>query len=139
MFGRFREEDGRVDLKRGGLLPIVSGGRVLALRLGVPATATVIARNSSSDKPVSDKMMRFEGTAIVFDSEEEAMKACSQRGRACALQTVFNKQCAALARDRAFVGLATSADPRETQRKAIDECARNGGARCVLQVFFCSF
>jgi signal-transduction protein with cAMP-binding, CBS, and nucleotidyltransferase domain len=40
IFGRFREEGGRVDLKRGGLLPIVSGGRVLALRLGCPATAT---------------------------------------------------------------------------------------------------
>jgi CBS domain-containing protein len=40
IFGRFREEDGRVDLKRGGLLPIVSGGRVLALRMGAPATAT---------------------------------------------------------------------------------------------------
>lgn len=40
IFGRFREQDGRVDLKRGGLLPIVSGGRVLALRLGVTATAT---------------------------------------------------------------------------------------------------
>jgi signal-transduction protein with cAMP-binding, CBS, and nucleotidyltransferase domain len=40
IFGRFREEDGRVDLKRGGLLPIVSGGRVLALRLAVKATAT---------------------------------------------------------------------------------------------------
>jgi signal-transduction protein with cAMP-binding, CBS, and nucleotidyltransferase domain len=40
MFGRFREQDGRVDLKRGGLLPIVSGGRVLALQLGSPATAT---------------------------------------------------------------------------------------------------
>ncbi len=40
IFGRFREEDGRVDLKRGGLLPIVSGGRVLALQMGVAATAT---------------------------------------------------------------------------------------------------
>ncbi|HVY99963.1 MAG TPA: DUF294 nucleotidyltransferase-like domain-containing protein [Dongiaceae bacterium] len=40
IFGRFREEDGRVDLKRGGLLPIVSGGRVLALNMGSKATAT---------------------------------------------------------------------------------------------------
>ena len=40
IFGRFRQEGGRVDLKRGGLLPIVSGGRVLALRLGAKATAT---------------------------------------------------------------------------------------------------
>ena len=39
----------------------------------------------------------------------------------------------------AVVGLATSADPRETQRKAIDECVKGGGTRCVLQVFFCSF
>ena len=72
-------------------------------------------------------------------AEQEAMKSCSQRGRACALQSVFNKQCAALARDGAFVGLATSTDPRETQRKAIDECVKGGGTRCVLQVFFCSF
>jgi signal-transduction protein with cAMP-binding, CBS, and nucleotidyltransferase domain len=40
IFGRFRQQDGRVDLKRGGLLPIVSGGRVLALKLGAKATAT---------------------------------------------------------------------------------------------------
>ena len=72
-------------------------------------------------------------------AEQEAMKACSQRGRACVLRSVFNKQCAALARDGAVVGLATSADPRETQRKAIDECVKGGGTRCVLQVFFCSF
>src|SRR5581483_9324439 len=37
IFGRFREQDGRVDLKRGGLLPIVSGGRVLALGMGSQA------------------------------------------------------------------------------------------------------
>jgi signal-transduction protein with cAMP-binding, CBS, and nucleotidyltransferase domain len=40
IFGRFREQGGRVDLKRGGLLPIVSGGRVLALNMGSKATAT---------------------------------------------------------------------------------------------------
>lgn len=32
--------EGRVDLKRGGLLPIVSGARVMALKLGAPAIAT---------------------------------------------------------------------------------------------------
>ena len=33
-FGRFKTRKGRVDLKIGGLFPIVAGGRVLALRLG---------------------------------------------------------------------------------------------------------
>jgi signal-transduction protein with cAMP-binding, CBS, and nucleotidyltransferase domain len=33
-FGRFKTKKGRVDLKMGGLFPIVAGGRVLALRLG---------------------------------------------------------------------------------------------------------
>lgn len=34
LFGRFKTRKGRVDLKIGGLFPIVAGGRVLALRLG---------------------------------------------------------------------------------------------------------
>jgi signal-transduction protein with cAMP-binding, CBS, and nucleotidyltransferase domain len=33
-FGRFRTKKGRIDLKIGGLFPIVAGGRVVALRLG---------------------------------------------------------------------------------------------------------
>jgi signal-transduction protein with cAMP-binding, CBS, and nucleotidyltransferase domain len=33
-FGRFKTRKGRIDLKVGGLFPIVAGGRVLALRLG---------------------------------------------------------------------------------------------------------
>jgi signal-transduction protein with cAMP-binding, CBS, and nucleotidyltransferase domain len=39
-FGRFRQKEGRVDLKIGGLFPIVAGGRVLALKLGVSALST---------------------------------------------------------------------------------------------------
>ena len=72
-------------------------------------------------------------------AEQEAMKVCSQRGHACAVRMVFNKQCGALARDGNFVGVATAADPRETQQKALQECTKNGGSRCALQVFFCSF
>ncbi len=33
-FGRFKTQKGRIDLKVGGLFPIVAGARVLALRLG---------------------------------------------------------------------------------------------------------
>lgn len=40
-FGNLRTEQGRLDLKRHGLLPIVAGARLLALRLGERATSTV--------------------------------------------------------------------------------------------------
>ena len=72
-------------------------------------------------------------------AEKEAMNACSQRGKACVLRTVFNKQCAALAWDRSFAGWATSTEPREAQQKAVEACTKDGGTRCALHVFFCSF
>jgi hypothetical protein len=72
-------------------------------------------------------------------AEKEAMNACSQRGKACVLQTVFNKQCAALAWDRSFVGWATSTEPREARQKAVEECTKDGGTKCAIHVFFFSF
>jgi CBS domain-containing protein len=40
-FGRLRtDDDRRIDLKRGGLLPLVSAARLMALKLGTPATGT---------------------------------------------------------------------------------------------------
>jgi signal-transduction protein with cAMP-binding, CBS, and nucleotidyltransferase domain len=39
-FGGFRTQDGRLDLKRGGLLPVTAGARVLALKHGVAETST---------------------------------------------------------------------------------------------------
>lgn len=41
LFGRFRTDDqGRIDMKGGALLPIVSGARVMALRHGIAALST---------------------------------------------------------------------------------------------------
>jgi signal-transduction protein with cAMP-binding, CBS, and nucleotidyltransferase domain len=40
MFGRFRLTEGRVDLKAGGLLPLVGAARAMALAHGVAATET---------------------------------------------------------------------------------------------------
>jgi CBS domain-containing protein len=41
-FGRLKtDNDGRIDLKLGGLLPVVSAARLMALKLGVAATGTV--------------------------------------------------------------------------------------------------
>ncbi len=39
-FGRFRLEDGRMDLKKGGIMPIFSSARVLALKHRIEARAT---------------------------------------------------------------------------------------------------
>jgi DNA polymerase-3 subunit epsilon/CBS domain-containing protein len=40
-FGRFSLENGRTDLKKGGLLPIVSAARVMALRHGIAERSTL--------------------------------------------------------------------------------------------------
>lgn len=40
LFGRFRMQDGRIDLKRGGLMPLVNVARTLALRVGSTARST---------------------------------------------------------------------------------------------------
>jgi len=71
-------------------------------------------------------------------AEKEAMAICAQRGKACSLRTAFNKQCGALAADRAITGLGAAADQGEANQKAIDECKRAGGAKCVLHISFCS-
>jgi hypothetical protein len=67
------------------------------------------------------------------------MAACAQRGKECVLRTAFNKQCGALAADRNFTGLGVSADQREALQKALDECKKAGGTRCVPHISFCSF
>lgn len=71
-------------------------------------------------------------------AEKEAMAACSQRGKGCVLRTAFNKQCGALAADRNFTGWGASTDQRAAQQKAIDDCKKAGGTRCVLHISFCS-
>ena len=40
IFNRFRTENGRIDVKRDGLLTLVSGARVLALKNRIPVLAT---------------------------------------------------------------------------------------------------
>jgi polygalacturonase len=55
------------------------------------------------------------------------------------LRTAFNKGCGALAADRDITGCGTSTDAREANQKAIDDCRKAGGARCVLHISFCSF
>lgn len=49
-FGGFRTENGRLDLKRGGLLPITAGARVLALKHGIAETSTAARLERVAEK-----------------------------------------------------------------------------------------
>lgn len=72
-------------------------------------------------------------------AEREALNACAQRGRNCSILTSFNKQCGAVAADREFFGWGTHDDQRTAQQRALDECKKDGGARCALRISFCSY
>jgi Domain of unknown function (DUF4189) len=80
-----------------------------------------------------------QGKSDRASAEKEAMAICAQRGKACAVGAAFNKQCGALAADRNFTGWGVSADQRQALQKALDECRKAGGTRCVPHVSFCSF
>ena len=71
-------------------------------------------------------------------AEKEALSDCSQRGRSCVVMTAFNKQCGALARDGKIAGVAAAADQQTALQQATQACVKNGGARCVPLVVFCS-
>jgi signal-transduction protein with cAMP-binding, CBS, and nucleotidyltransferase domain len=51
LFGRLREKEGRTDLKLGGLLPLVSAARVMALARGIAATGTGARLRAMGDGP----------------------------------------------------------------------------------------
>jgi|SRR5579864_9439722 len=71
-------------------------------------------------------------------AEREAMAVCAKRGKECAVRGAFNKQCGALAADGAVTGVGISADQRQAQQKAMDECKNAGGRQCNLHILFCS-
>jgi signal-transduction protein with cAMP-binding, CBS, and nucleotidyltransferase domain len=71
LFGRFRMTQGRVDLKRGGLLPLTSGARILALKAGVPATSTA-ARLAGAAKA---GLINSSDLAGLQEAEELIMRA----------------------------------------------------------------
>jgi hypothetical protein len=115
--------------------PDVSGGSDLAITPLPPrAVSWGAVAYSSSDMAAGWS----QGKDDRASAEKEALATCAQRGKACTVRTAFNKQCGALAADRQIAGWGISADQREAQQKAIDECKKAGGARCVVHVSFCS-
>ena len=52
LFGRIKTTDGRIDLKLKGILPVISGTRIMALQHGVDATSTRARFNNLVDDKV---------------------------------------------------------------------------------------
>ena len=76
LFGRLRAIDGRIDLKMGGLLPLVGAARTLALRIGSQARSTperiqdasAAGRVSSSD---AQTLVRIHRTLLTLILEQQ--------------------------------------------------------------------
>ena len=88
-FGRLRASDGRVDLKIGGLLPLVGIARTLALRVGSHARSTperiqdasAAGRVSSSDADTLVRIHRSLLTRILEQQLEDLAAGVSPSGR----------------------------------------------------------
>lgn len=94
LFGRFRlDAEGRLDLKLGGLLPVVQGARVMALQHGLAATAT------------RDRLDALAAAGVLTGRDHAALTA----GHALLLDVVLRQQIDDLRGGRAA---GTRVDPR---------------------------
>ena len=89
LFGRLRASDGRVDLKLGGLLPLVGVARTLALRIGSRARSTperiedagAAGRVSPRDAEILVRIHRSLLTMILEQQLEDLAAGVSPSGR----------------------------------------------------------
>ena len=92
MLGRLRAHDGRVDLKLGGLLPLVGIARTLALRIGSRARSTperiqdasAAGRVSPSDAATLVRIHRSLLTLVLSQQLEDLAAGASPSGRIAA-------------------------------------------------------
>jgi hypothetical protein len=67
-----------------------------------------------------------------------ALENCSARGSACKLWLWFNHGCGALAADGEKVTWGTAPAKQSADQRALLECKKAGGTKCVIQVSQCS-
>ena len=106
MFGRLRANDGRVDLKMGGLLPLVGAARTLALRIGSQARSTperiqdasAAGRVSSSD---AGTLVRIHRTllTLILEQQLEDLAAGVPPGSRIEVRRLSRTEQRSLARD----------------------------------------
>lgn len=87
LFGRLRTENGRVDLKRGGLFPLVAGARVMALHQAIPATGTgerlsiLLERGILPEADIQPLLAAQEGLArVILRQQVDDLKAGREPG-----------------------------------------------------------
>jgi hypothetical protein len=130
------------------------GGKKSAVEASVCSASGSIASSATPLSPPAPKAISWgafaysspdmaagwsQGKSDRASAEKEALAICAQRGRSCVLGAAFNKQCGALAADHNFTGSGVSSDQRQALEKALDECRKAGGTRCVPHISFCSF
>ena len=106
LFGRLRATDGRVDLKMGGLLPLVGAARTLALRIGSQARSTperiqdasAAGRVSSSDAAMLVRIHRTLLT-LILEQQLEDLAAGVPPGSRIEVRRLSRADQRSLARD----------------------------------------
>ena len=84
LFGRLKTTDGRIDLKLKGILPVISGSRIMALQHAVDSTSTRARFNALVDEKVlvaSDTMSLMETHELVQKIILEQQIADIKEGR----------------------------------------------------------
>ncbi len=81
-FGRLRAENGRVDLKKGGLMPLVAFARVVALKRGVADTATAVrlaaaAESGAVPQDETDGLRQAHETLLGYVLEQQLIDIAS--------------------------------------------------------------
>ncbi len=78
--------------------------------------------------------LNSEGTAA-----QVAKKYCANRGGAnCILQATYYEACGAVAADGDLVAWGTESTKVQAEKRALLECAKIGGKKCVVEVSACS-
>ena len=71
-------------------------------------------------------------------AKKVAMENCSEHGSACKLWAWFENGCGAVAADGSVVTWGTASAKQTADQRALAECAKAGGKKCVIQVSHCS-
>lgn len=79
-----------------------------------------------------------EGFADLSQAQQKALDNCAVRGAACKLWVWYNNSCGALAVDGEIVMFGTAEVRANADQRALLECKKAGGKKCVVEVSQCS-
>ena len=71
-------------------------------------------------------------------AKNEAMNRCSKQSAACRLWVWFDNSCGAVAADGSIVTWGTAYAKKDADQRALLECRKAGGNKCVIEASACS-